>query len=97
MGLGSWNSDQPFLSGEEIYAAKTLEMPVGTLVSFTGARCRWNQCDCSAALVMHQEEFDSFSSRYDHEGCERPEYRVLCGCGSKDSVMPYELEVLEKS
>ena len=92
--LGDWNADQPIVCGEEIYAAKTVEMPVGTLVSFTAHRIRWNQCDCNTAVVTHQEAFDSFSSRFDHEGCERPEYKVICGCGVKDSVMPYELEVI---
>ena len=92
MSLGSWNADQPIICGEEIYATKTLEMPVGTLVSFTEHRIRWNQCDCSSAVVTHHEEFDSFDSRFNHEGCERPEYKVMCGCGVKDSVMPYELE-----
>jgi len=90
--LGNWNSDMPIICGEGIYAAKTLEMPVGTLVSFTDHRIRRNQCDCSTAVVTHQEEFDSFDSRFDHEGCERPEFQVICGCGLKDCVMPYELE-----
>ncbi len=26
---------------------------------------------------------------------ERPEYKVLCGCGAKGSVMPYELEPVQ--
>jgi len=94
MGLGSWNDDLPILSGKELYATKTLEMPVGTLVSFTEHRIRWNQCECNTAIITHQEEFDSFSSRYDHEGCERSEYQVMCGCGVKDAVMPYELEAV---
>jgi len=89
-----WNDDRPILSGAGIYATKTLEMPVGTLVSFTEHRIDWNQCNCKTAVVINQEEFDNYSQRFNHEGCERPEYKVMCGCGPKDSVMPYELEVI---
>jgi len=92
MSLGSWNADQPIICGEEIYAAKTLEMPVGTLVSFTEHRGAWNRCDCISAVVTHQEEFDSYSARYTHDACERPEYQVMCGCEHKDCVMPYEIK-----
>lgn len=93
--LGSWNSDMPILSSESIYAVKTSEMPVGTLVSFTDHVNPFNRCGCKTAVVTHQEEFDSFDGRFNHEGCERPEYHVACGCGVKDCVMPYELEVVK--
>lgn len=84
------------MHSEESYAVKTREMPVGTLVSFTDQINVFNLCGCKTAIITHQEEFDSFDSRFNHEGCEIPEYHVLCGCGTKDCVMPYEVDKLKE-